>query len=217
MMTRDGYCPFAFLNASRAPAMPTQRLFEASWPTSSCTTLVDQYVVAVLFIEADNAMTDLLPSFASWNTSRPQIMVGLSMKGSLSTAQGMPPSLAFIWMRTLETIERMFLPREMVLQSTTCDGMGYSARRNLLTSSYSGFLPFWPGRMRTTIWMPSLSCFFSSRIHASAFMPGLTEYMAGSSASKPTWSRNCFMVALNWLAVWASRSPWKMPQLFMAG
>ena len=67
-----------------------------------------------MFIEALKAITDFLPRFVAWKTSRPQIIVGLSMKGKLSTAQGIPPSLAFIWIRTLEMIDLKFLPLEMV-------------------------------------------------------------------------------------------------------
>jgi len=59
-------------------------------------TLVDQYVVADWFIEAVRASTDFLPRAVEWNTSIPQIIVGVYMKGKLSTAQGTPPTLAFI-------------------------------------------------------------------------------------------------------------------------
>jgi hypothetical protein len=76
-------------------------------------------VVAELFIEALKARTDFLPRLVAWNTSNPQIIVGLSMKGKLSTAQGIPPSLAHIWMRTFEMMLLRFFPREMVWARTT--------------------------------------------------------------------------------------------------
>jgi hypothetical protein len=47
-------------------------------------------------MEQLKAKTDFLPREVAWKTSRPQIIVGLSMKGRLSTAQGIPPSFAFI-------------------------------------------------------------------------------------------------------------------------
>jgi hypothetical protein len=123
------------LKASQALDIPVQRELEASWPTSSCTTLVDQYVVALLFIEALRANTDFFPRFVAWKTSRPQIIVGLSMKGKLSTAHGIPPNFAFIWIRIFDTIDLKFLPRLMVLARTTYEGIGYSVKRNLFKSS----------------------------------------------------------------------------------
>jgi hypothetical protein len=57
---------------------------------------VDQYWVAVWFIEAVRARTDFFPKAVEWNTSMPHIIVGSFMKGNWSTAHGVPPSLAFI-------------------------------------------------------------------------------------------------------------------------
>jgi len=79
---------------------------------------VDQYFVDVWFIEAAKASTDFFPKLVEWNTSMPQIIVGLFMKGRLSTAQGIPPILAFIWIRILLTIDLRFLPLEIVPVST---------------------------------------------------------------------------------------------------
>jgi hypothetical protein len=67
--------------------------------------------VAVWFIEAVKARTDFFPSAVEWNTSIPQIIVGSVIKGNLSTAQGIPPTLAFIWINTFEMIDLRFLPR----------------------------------------------------------------------------------------------------------
>lgn len=64
------------------------------------------------------------------------------MKGKLSTAQGVPPTLAFIWINTFEMIDRRFLPRWMVDVRMTWEGIGYSVKRNLLTSSYNAHFPF---------------------------------------------------------------------------
>ena len=71
------------------------------------------------FIEAVRARTDFLPRAVEWKTSMPIIIVGVDMKGKLSTAQGTPPTLAFIWIKILETIDLRFLPLEIVLLSTT--------------------------------------------------------------------------------------------------
>ena len=68
-------------------------------------------MVADWFIEAVRARTDFFPRTVEWKTSIPQIIVGSFMKGKLSTAQGTPPSLAFIWINTFEMIDRKFLPR----------------------------------------------------------------------------------------------------------
>jgi hypothetical protein len=62
-------------------------------------TQVDQYLVALWLTDAVKARTDFLPKAVEWNTSMPQIIVGLSMKGKLSTAQGIPPILALIWIK----------------------------------------------------------------------------------------------------------------------
>ena len=48
-------------------------------------------------------------------------------------------------------IDLKFLPLEIVEARTTYDGMGYSDKRNLLTSSYKGVLPLAPGSSKTTI------------------------------------------------------------------
>jgi len=92
-------------------------------------------VVAELFIEALKASTDFFPRLVAWKTSRPQIMVGLSMNGKLSTAQGIPPNFAHICINTLAIMDLRFLPLEMVFARTTYDGMGYSVKRNRLRSS----------------------------------------------------------------------------------
>jgi len=61
-------------------------------------------------MDAVRASTDFFPKLVEWKTSMPQTIVGLLMRGKLSTAQGMPPILAFIWMRILLTIDLRFLP-----------------------------------------------------------------------------------------------------------
>jgi len=77
-------------------------------------TEVDQYLVAVEFIEAVSARTDFFPRLVEWKTSIPQIIAGLFIRGRLSTAQGIPPILALIWIRILLTMDLRFLPLEMV-------------------------------------------------------------------------------------------------------
>jgi hypothetical protein len=74
--------------------------------------------VAVEFIEAVRAKTDFLPRLVEWKTSMPQTIAGLLRRGRLSTAQGIPPILALIWMSILLTIDLRFLPLEMVPVST---------------------------------------------------------------------------------------------------
>jgi len=100
-------------------------------------------------IEAVRAKTDFFPRLVEWNTSMPQIIVGLSINGKASTVQGMPPILAVIWIKILLTIDLKFLPFEMVLHSTTWEGTGNSASKNLLMSSYSCVFPLAPGSKRT--------------------------------------------------------------------
>lgn len=82
-------------------------------------TLVEKYLVAELFTEAVSAKTDFFPRLVEWKTSMPQIIVGLSMNGRLSTVHGIPPIFAFIWINILLTIDLRFLPLWMVLHSTT--------------------------------------------------------------------------------------------------
>ena len=98
-------------------------------------TLVDQYFVAVGFIDAVRARTDFLPRLVEWNTSIPQIIAGRLIRGRLSTAQGTPPILALIWIRILFTIDLRFLPFWMVPVNTAWLGTGTSVKRNFLTSS----------------------------------------------------------------------------------
>lgn len=47
-------------------------------------------------IEAVKAKTDFFPRAVEWKTSIPQIIAGLSIRGKLSTVQGIPPILALI-------------------------------------------------------------------------------------------------------------------------
>ena len=77
-------------------------------------TQVDQYLVAVEFMEAVSAKTDFLPRLVEWKTSMPHTMAGLFKRGRLSTAQGIPPILALIWIKILFTMDLRFLPFEMV-------------------------------------------------------------------------------------------------------
>jgi len=81
-------------------------------------TLVDQYFVAVWFMDAVKAKTDFLPKLVEWNTSIPHIIVGLVINGRASTAHGIPPILALIWMRILLTMDLTFLPLWIVPVST---------------------------------------------------------------------------------------------------
>jgi len=57
---------------------------------------VEKYFVAELLTEAVRASTDFLPRLVEWNTSMPQIIVGLSINGKASTVHGIPPILAVI-------------------------------------------------------------------------------------------------------------------------
>jgi hypothetical protein len=59
-------------------------------------TQLEKYLVAEVLIDAVSPSTDFLPKLVEWKTSMPQIMVGLSMNGRLSTVHGMPPILAVI-------------------------------------------------------------------------------------------------------------------------
>lgn len=59
-------------------------------------THVEKYFVADVLIEAVKAKTDFLPRLVEWKTSIPQIIVGLSINGRLSTVHGIPPILALI-------------------------------------------------------------------------------------------------------------------------
>jgi hypothetical protein len=124
-------------------------------------------LVAVWFIEAARASTDFFPRLVEWNTSIPQIIAGLVMSGRLSTAQGIPPILALIYMRILFTMDLRFLPFEMVPVSTAWLGTGTSVKRNFLTSSYVKHFPFYPGSSKTTAYTLLLSLLCSSRFHES--------------------------------------------------
>lgn len=59
-------------------------------------THVEKYLVADVLMEAVKARTDFFPRLVEWNTSIPQIIVGLSINGRLSTVHGIPPILALI-------------------------------------------------------------------------------------------------------------------------
>ena len=52
------------------------------------------------------------------------IEVGLSIRGISEIDQGMPPSLAFIYMRTLFIIDLRFFPLEIVEDRMTWQGTG---------------------------------------------------------------------------------------------
>lgn len=82
-------------------------------------TEVDQYLVAVEFIEAVRARTDFFPKAVEWKTSIPQTIAGLFKRGRLSTAHGIPPILALIWIKILLTMDLRFLPLEIVDVRTT--------------------------------------------------------------------------------------------------
>ena len=86
----------ALLKASSALTIPACREVAASAPISPYITQVEKYLVAELFTDAVTARTDFLPKLVEWKTSIPQIIVGLSMNGRLSTVQGIPPILALI-------------------------------------------------------------------------------------------------------------------------
>jgi len=73
-------------------------------------TLVEKYLVAEVLTEAVRASTDFFPRLVEWKTSMPQIIVGFSINGRLSTVQGIPPIFALIWISILLTIDLRFLP-----------------------------------------------------------------------------------------------------------
>ena len=58
------------------------------------------------------------------NVDNPTTIVGLLVNGNLSIDQGIPPSLAFIWINILVTIDLKFLPLEIVDYKITWFGTG---------------------------------------------------------------------------------------------
>jgi len=92
-----------------------------------------------------------------------------------------------------------------------------SVKRNFLTSSYKVHFPFYPGKSSTTAWTLGLSLALSSFFQLSALLASLIANTAGAALSYPNYCKHCSIVEVNYLAMVASLSEWKIPHILRGG